>query len=221
MRILLLEDDHSLALGLKQSLKHHGYACDCFDAVNLGLNAVDQEQYDLVLLDLGLADGDGLSFLHEFRKQSKVPVLILTARDQIEDRIKGLDLGADDYMPKPFDINELLARMRALLRRSVGESTNTLSVQGLVLDLQARTLSFENQEISLSRREFNLLEALVTHRDKVMTRSQLEQSLYSWDDEIESNALEVHIHNLRKKLPLPIIKTVRGVGYMIQQQGNA
>lgn len=217
MRILLLEDDQALADGLKQSLKNHDYACDQFDTIKAGINAIEQESYDLVLLDLGLSDGDGLTFLHQVRKKSATPVMILTARDQIEDKIKGLDLGADDYMPKPFDINELLARMRALLRRSVGESSNTIDVQGLLINLQARTLSFDNTDISLSRREFNLLEALVTHRDKVMTRSQLEQSLYSWDDEIESNALEVHVHNLRKKLPVPIIKTVRGVGYMIKK----
>ncbi|EAT10995.1 response regulator transcription factor [Bermanella marisrubri] len=217
MRILLLEDDQALADGLKQSLKNHNYACDQFDTIKAGMSAFEQESYDLVLLDLGLSDGDGLNFLQHVRKKSATPVMILTARDQIEDKIKGLDLGADDYMPKPFDVNELLARMRALLRRSVGESSNNITVQGLNINLQARTLSFENRDISLSRREFNLLEALATHQDKVMTRSQLEHSLYSWDDEIESNALEVHIHNLRKKLPVAIIKTVRGVGYMIKK----
>ncbi len=215
MRVLILEDDQQLALGLIQALQHEHYVVDHFNKVQLGLNAVRQEHYDLVLLDLGLPDADGFSFLIEFRKLHATPVLILTARDSIDDKIRGLDLGADDYLPKPFDINELQARIRALLRRSTGQASNSLVYGDVSMDTQARQVKYQNQPVNLSRREYNLLEVLMQNQGKVMSRTSLEQSLYSWQDDIESNALEVHIHNLRKKLYGKLITTVRGVGYTV------
>ena len=215
MRILLIEDDLQLASGLKQSLKGKQYTFDHFDQVKVALNAVNQEHYDLVILDLGLPDADGFTFLQGYRKEHTSPVLILTARDSINDKIKGLDLGADDYLTKPFDINELQARIRALLRRSAGRANNQITYQNIILDQQSRSVLVDGYEVTLSRREFNLLEVLLQNEGRVMSRVSLEQTLYSWDDEIESNALEVHIHNLRKKLFSALIKTVRGVGYMV------
>lgn len=162
-----------------------------------------------------MPDGDGLTFLQKYRKNNNSPVIILTARDGIEHKINGLDLGADDYLAKPFDQTELQARIRALLRRSHGNSESTISAGTVVIDLNSRVVKVDNQVISLPRREFNLLETLIQNQGKVMTRFSLEQSLYSWDDDIESNVLEVHIHNLRKKINKTFIKTVRGVGYMV------
>lgn len=214
MRLLILEDDLSLAEGLRQSLQTEHYSVDHFSTIKQGIQATEQEHYDLVILDLGLLDGHGFEFLKQYRKNHKSPVMILTARDTVDDKIQGLDLGADDYLPKPFDLNELLARIRALLRRSAGRSENALSFAGIQLDQKSRTVEYKDNAVSLSRREFNLLEVLLINQGKVMTRSNLEQALYSWDEEIESNALEVHIHNLRKKLFSTLIKTVRGVGYM-------
>jgi len=218
MRILLLEDDVQLASGLKQSLQAEQYAVDHFDRIQSAVSASDHEHYDLVILDLGLPDGSGFDFLKKFRKKHISPVLILTARDSIDDKIQGLDLGADDYLPKPFDINELQARIRALIRRSAGLSSNTISYLNLDIDLQSRSVQKDKHPVNLSRREFNLLEVLLQNQGKVMSRVSLEQTLYSWDDDIESNALEVHIHNLRKKLFSELIKTVRGVGYMVPKQ---
>lgn len=215
MRILLLEDDLQLASGLKQRLQSEHYTLDHFDQVKTGLSATQHEHYDLVILDLGLPDADGFTFLQGFRKEHTTPVLILTARDGIEDKIKGLDLGADDYLAKPFDINELQARIRALLRRSAGRASNSMTYEGVELDQESRTVTYQGETINLARREFNLLEVLLQNQGKVMSRVSLEQTLYSWDDDIESNALEVHIHNLRKKLFSKLISTVRGVGYMV------
>ena len=215
MRILIVEDDIALANGVIQNLKQQGYSLDHFDQVSLALSACSHIHYDLIILDLGLPDADGLSFLATYRKKQSSPVLILTARDSIEDKIKGLDLGADDYLLKPFDQDELQARIRALLRRSHGNATRTIEFGPLLLDLNSREVSFYNKAVSLSRRELNLLEVLLQNQGKVMSRFSLEQTLYSWDDDIESNALEVHIHNLRKKITKKLIKTVRGVGYMV------
>lgn len=215
MRILLLEDDEQLAKGLLHSLVMQSYSVDHFHSVKEGTLASKHEHYDLIILDLGLTDGSGLEFLSEFRKSNTQPVIILTARDTIDDRIQGLDLGADDYLAKPFDVNELQARIRALLRRSAGRANNELEYGDISVDQKGRSVSFKGQTVKLSRREFNLLEVLLTNQGRVMSRSHLEQTLYSWDEDIESNALEVHIHNLRKKLFSKLIKTVRGVGYMV------
>lgn len=215
MRILIIEDDLALANGVMQNLKQQGYSLDHFDRVSLAVHACAQAHYDLIILDLGLPDADGLTFLEKYRKKHSSPVLILTARDGVEDKIKGLDLGADDYLLKPFDQNELQARIRALLRRSHGNATHTIEFGPLQLNLNSRAVTFYGQPVSLSRRELNLLEVLLQNQGKVMSRFSLEQTLYSWDDDIESNALEVHIHNLRKKIAKKLIKTVRGVGYMV------
>lgn len=215
MRILIVEDDIALANGVMQNLKQQGYSLDHFDRVQMALNASMQAHYDLIILDLGLPDADGLTFLEKYRKNHTSPVLILTARDRIEDKIKGLDLGADDYLLKPFDQAELQARIRALLRRSHGNATHIVEFGPLTLNLNSREVTFYDQPVNLSRRELNLLEVLLQNQGKVMSRFSLEQTLYSWDDDIESNALEVHIHNLRKKIAKKLIKTVRGVGYMV------
>ncbi|MFY0701037.1 MAG: response regulator [Bermanella sp.] len=215
MRILLLEDDIQLAAGLKQSLQSEHYAIDHFDYVKSALSATEHEHYDLVILDLGLPDADGFSFLKQYRTKQVSPVLILTARDSIDDKIRGLDLGADDYLAKPFDVNELQARIRALLRRSAGRASNTIKYPDIELDQKSRSVFYQHSPVNLSRREFNLLEVLLQNQGKVMSRVSLEQTLYSWNDDIESNALEVHIHNLRKKLYSGLITTVRGVGYMV------
>ena len=215
MRLLLLEDDQQLAKGLLQALLQVQYTVDHFDTVKAGLQAVEQEHYDLIILDLGLADGNGLDFLRIFRAKHVEPVIILTARDTLDDKIQGLDLGADDYLPKPFDINELQARIRALLRRSSGRASNELVYGEISMNPQSRTVHYQQGLVSLSRREYNLLEVLLNNQGRVMSRSQLEQTLYNWEDEIESNTLEVHIHNLRKKLYNTLITTVRGVGYMV------
>ena len=215
MKLLLIEDDDQLASGLKQNLVQQGYSVDHFDTIASALDACSHATYDLIILDLGLPDGDGLTFLKKYRKDNNSPVIILTARDGIEHKINGLDLGADDYLAKPFDQTELQARIRALLRRSHGNSESTISAGKVIVDLNIRIVKVDKQVISLSRREFNLLETLIQNQGKVMTRFSLEQSLYSWDDDIESNVLEVHIHNLRKKIDKTFIKTVRGVGYMV------
>ena len=215
MRLLIVEDDIALAQGLKQNLIQHGYSVDHFDRALLALNACKQAHYDLIILDLGLPDVDGLTFLKKYRQQHNSPVIILTARDGIENKIEGLDLGADDYLAKPFDQTELHARIRALLRRSHGNSNNLITLGDLHLDLNRRVVTFHDEVINLSRRELALLEVLLQNQGKVMTRFSLEQTLYSWDDDIESNALEVHIHNLRKKIDKKLIKTIRGVGYII------
>lgn len=215
MRLLIVEDDIALAQGLKQNLIQQSYSVDHFDRALSALEACAQVGYDLIILDLGLPDMDGLTFLKKYRQKHDAPVIILTARDGIENKIEGLDLGADDYLAKPFDQTELQARIRALLRRSHGISNNVITLGELNLDLNSRLVTFQDQTINLSRRELNLLEVLLQNQGKVMTRFSLEQTLYSYDDDIESNALEVHIHNLRKKIDKKLIKTIRGVGYII------
>jgi len=220
MKLLLIEDDRELAAGLKQNLLQQGYSVDHFDRIGTALDASIQASYDLVILDLGLPDGDGLSFLKKYRQNNNHPVIILTARDGIEHKINGLDLGADDYLAKPFDQTELQARIRALLRRSHGIAGKTLTVGIVEIDLNSRIVKVNGKITPLPRREFNLLEVLMQNQGKVMTRYSLEQTLYSWDDDIESNALEVHIHNLRKKIDKQFISTVRGVGYMVNKNEN-
>lgn len=217
MKLLLIEDDWELAAGLKQNLLQQGYSVDHFDRVESALHACTQATYDLVILDLGLPDSDGLTFLKKYRKNNDHPVIILTARDGIEHKINGLDLGADDYLAKPFDQTELQARIRALLRRSHGTANHFIAIDPVVIDLNSRVVKVNHQVTPLSRREFNLLEVLMQNQGKVMTRFSLEQTLYSWDDDIESNALEVHVHNLRKKINKQFISTIRGVGYMVNK----
>jgi two-component system OmpR family response regulator/two-component system response regulator QseB len=216
MRILLAEDDLLLGDGLRAGLRQQGFLVDW---VRDGLAAERElraEPYAAAVLDLGLPLKDGLDVLAALRRAGlTVPVLALTARDAVPDRIRGLDLGADDYVVKPVDLGELAARLRALVRRAHGQPQETLLAQGVALDAAARTVTLGADPVALSGREFDLLHALMLNAGRVLTREQLEQHLYSWGQEVESNAIEVHVHHLRRKLGPALIQTVRGVGYLL------
>lgn len=214
MRILLAEDNPHLGDGLMVGLRQAGYAVDWVkDGVAAEL-ALQSEPYDLLVLDLGLPRKQGLAVLAGLRARGQaLPVLILTARDAVSDKVEGLDAGADDYLVKPVDLEELAARVRALSRRAAGRAAPLLSVGELVLDPAAHRVTLAGEPVELSAREFALLQTLMEHAGRVLTRAQLEASLYGWQEEPESNALEVHIHHLRKKLGAERIKTLRGVGY--------
>lgn len=219
MRILLVEDDVMLGETLQSALEPQGYTVDWLTDGQQALHAISDQHFDLVILDLGLPRLDGMTVLQNVRNKGiQTPVLILTARDTIADRVKGLDTGADDYLLKPFDLAELNARLRALTRRAHGRANSQIVYGSLSLDPQSQQVFYQQQEVSLHRREFMVLHQLLEHVGKVVTRQQLEQSLYGWGEDIESNALEVHIHHLRKKLYPELIKTIRGVGYIIQEQ---
>ena len=224
MRILVVEDDAGIALGLRTNLKQRGYAVDVCDGVESAWSALHLDPFDLVLLDLGLSDGDGADLLKRLRQGTRpapalpdplTPVLIVTARDQVADRILGLDTGADDYLVKPFDVDELEARIRALLRRSAGRAHPLLTYGDIVVDPAARTVQRAGQSLDVSPREFELLKLLLESRGRVLSRQQLEARLYSWQGSVESNTVEVHVHHLRRKLGEGVIHTMRGVGYFI------
>lgn len=221
MRILLVEDDALLGDGVEAGLKQAGYAVDWVrDGIAAEL-ALRNGGHDAVVLDLGLPRKTGLDVLAQARSAgSRVPVLILTARDTVDDRIKGLDSGADDYLTKPFDLHELTARVRALIRRAHGAPAPVLRAGDIELDPAARSARHRGQPLELSAREFGLLHALLLNAGRVLTREQLGDALYGWGEEIESNAIDVHIHNLRRKLAPDAIRTVRGVGYLIPKGGN-
>ncbi|MDP2194766.1 MAG: response regulator transcription factor [Rhodocyclaceae bacterium] len=216
MRILLAEDDPQLGDGLTVGLRQDGYAVDWVkDGIAADL-ALKSESFDLLVLDLGLPRLAGMEVLARRRGRGKsLPVLILTARDATGDKIAGLDSGADDYVVKPIDLDELAARVRALARRAAGRAAPLLQHGDLVLDPAAHQVTRAGMPVELSGREFALLQALLENRGRVMTRAQLEGSLYGWRDEPDSNALEVHVHHLRKKLGAELIKTLRGVGYLV------
>lgn len=216
MRILLAEDDPHLGDGLTVGLRQDGYAVDWVkDGLAADL-ALKSEAYDLLVLDLGLPRLAGMDVLTRLRARGQMlPVLILTARDATGDKIAGLDSGADDYVVKPIDLDELAARVRALARRTAGRAAPLLEHRDLVLDPAARLVTRSGEPVDLSVREFALLQTLLENRGRVLTRAQLEGSLYGWRDEPDSNALEVHVHHLRKKLGADLIKTLRGVGYMV------
>jgi two-component system OmpR family response regulator/two-component system response regulator QseB len=218
MRLLLAEDDPQLGDGLTVGLRQDGYAVDWVkDGIAADL-ALQNETYDLLVLDLGLPRLSGMEVLARLRGRGQtLPVLILTARDATGDKIAGLDAGADDYLVKPVDLDELAARVRALSRRSTGRASPQLCHGDLVLDPAAHQVSLAGVPIELSAREFSLLQVLMQNAGRVMTRAQLEASLYGWRDEPDSNALEVHIHHLRKKLGSACIKTLRGVGYLMSR----
>lgn len=221
MRLLLIEDDPALTEGVRTALKSEGYTLDCLSDGRQALHALRHEVFDLVLLDLGLPGLDGLSVLQTLRAERKqLPVLILTARDAVTDRIKGLDSGADDYLVKPFDITELKARIRALLRRSAGRADSRLELGELQIDPHSQTVLFRNETVALTRREYALLHELANQPGHVFTRDHLQQLLYGWDEEVESNALEVHVHHLRKKLFPGLIRTLRGVGYALDKDAH-
>lgn len=216
MRLLLVEDDPLLGDGVRVGLGHENYTVDWFKDARSAEAALKSEHYDLMVLDLGLPDKSGLEVLQQLRTRgSDLPVLILTARDAVSDRVAGLDSGADDYMIKPFDLDELSARLRALLRRHNGRAQSEILHGEIVLDPAAHNVTLSGKPVDVSPREYAVLHLLLENVGKVMSRSRLEDGLYSWDGDVESNAIEVYIHHLRKKLGSSLIRTIRGVGYII------
>ena len=216
MRLLLVEDDLMVGEAVRKGLRLDGFAVDWVQDGSAAEAAAAQEDYAVMLLDLGLPKKNGLDVLKSMRARgNRIPVLILTARDAVSDRVAGLDAGADDYLIKPFDLDELAARIRALLRRQSGRAAPLIEAGGLTLDPATHEVLLEGRKINLSAREFALLRAFLDRPGAVLSRAQLEEKLYGWDDSVESNAVEVHIHALRKKLGGDFIKNVRGVGYMV------
>lgn len=218
MRILLVEDDRLLGDGVKAGLCAAGFAVDWVRDGEAALAAMATEGFAAVVLDLGLPRRDGLSVLSALRAAGNaVPVLVLTARDQVADKVRCLDLGADDYVVKPFDLDELAARLRALARRARGRAEASLRHGDVVLDPAARSVTLRGEPVVLTGREFDLLQMLLDAAGRVLTRRVLDEQLYAWGEAVGSNALEVHIHHLRKKLGADLIRTVRGVGYMVDE----
>lgn len=218
MRLLLVEDDELLGDAVKTGLNQFDYIVEWLKDGESAKAALRTDSFDLIILDLGLPKLSGLRLLQIIRGLGNTtPVLILTARESIENRIQGLDSGADDYMIKPFDLNELVARIRALIRRSQGRADTIIQYKNIVLDPSAHTVTLDNEPINVPRREFALLQKLLENCGHALSREQLMQSLYGWDEDVDSNALEVHIHNLRKKLNANFIRTIRGIGYMAEK----
>jgi len=218
MRLLLVEDDIALANGLRESLRNNGHSTDCVSTGKEGLLAIQSGDFDSVILDLGLPDIDGLDVLKAIKNiDSTFPVLILTARDGIENKVKGLDLGADDYLAKPFNIEELFARLRVIERRLGTHVSSIITHNDVAIDTQAHTISVSNLEQNFSRREYMIVKTLLENIGRIQSKEQLETQLYEWGEEISSNTIEVHISNIRKKLPTNYIKTVRGVGYVVSK----
>jgi two-component system OmpR family response regulator/two-component system response regulator QseB len=218
MRILLVEDDPLLGDGLQAGLRQLGFQVDWVRDGEAAERELVTGVYAAAVLDLGLPRKTGLEVLQVVRaRRVTTPVLVLTARDGVADRIRGLDSGADDYVLKPVDLHELAARLRALVRRANGQVQDPLHCAGVVLEPAARQVSLNGEAVTLSAREFDLLHALMRNAGRVMTREQLEAQLYSWGHEVDSNAIEVHIHHLRRKLQPGLIQTVRGVGYTVQR----
>jgi two-component system response regulator QseB len=216
MRVLLIEDDVMIAQGLETALRQMGAVVDWIRDGAQAAAALSAAVFDLVLLDLGLPNRDGISILREFRlRGDATPVIILTARDEIQNRVAGLDAGADDYVVKPFDLDELAARMRSVLRRAAGRGDPAIQHGDLRLDPVTRTVEHKGGPVSLSAHEYAVLEALLQRPGAVLSRAQLEDRLYGWDEPIGSNAVEVYIHGLRRKLGPDAIRTLRGVGYFI------
>jgi DNA-binding response OmpR family regulator len=215
-RILLVEDDAPLGEGVKAGLEDAGHTVAWVRDGRHGREAIATGEFTAVVLDLGLPRLDGLAILKEMRaKEDPTPVLILTARDTIEDRVQGLDAGADDYLVKPFALEELKARVRSLARRQSGRASNRIAHRDVQIDLQSHRVECRGAAVELAPREFAVLEALLAHPGRTLTRGQLEERLYEWGREVESNAIEVHVHHLRAKLYPGLIRTVRGVGYVI------
>lgn len=218
MRVLLVEDDPLLADGITIALEREGYVVDGFERGGAALAALEAEAFTVVVLDLGLPDMDGMQVLHMARQRADVPILILTARDAVEERVRGLDAGADDYVLKPFDLQELLARLRVVVRRAEGRASQCLALGALCIDEACHTVRWHDRDVKLSRREYALLLELAHHPDKVLSRPRLESLLYGWGEEVESNAVEVHVHHLRRKLVKELVVTVRGIGYRLNTQ---
>ncbi|TKI05811.1 two-component system response regulator PmrA [Martelella alba] len=216
MKILIIEDDKLLQQGLQLALQQEGYASDCAGGFREADNLMETSPYSLAILDLGLPDGDGMSLLTKWRKKGiDVPVLILTARDGIEERVSGLDYGADDYLIKPFALTELMARVRAVIRRHQGVSNNQLRVENISLDLTSHEVTVDGKPIDITPKEFAILSRLMLRAGHRIHREILHQDLYNWDDDPSSNSLEVHIHNLRQKIGKDRIRTLRGFGYLL------
>lgn len=220
MRILLLEDDKMIAEALSDMLHAAGFAVDCVANGIAAENALQPEIYDIALLDIGVPGQDGLSVLRHLRvKNCDLPVILITARDTVEERINGLDSGADDYVIKPFSPSELLARIRALLRRRSGHATPILSNGSITLNPATREVSANGQVTRLSAREYALMYSLLLQPGTILSRQELEEKLYGWNEEVESNAVEVVIHGIRKKLGSNVIKNVRGLGWLVDRRG--
>jgi two-component system OmpR family response regulator len=216
MRLLLVEDDTMIGEAVLDLLRGANYAVDWVKDGESASSALQLQSYDLVLLDLGLPRRDGLTVLREMRaRQQRIPVLITTARDAVQQRIEGLDAGADDYLLKPYDMDELLARIRALVRRAAGRAEPVYAYRDVIVNPATREVTVAAQAVVLSAREWAVLEPLIARPGLVLSRAQLEEKLYGWKDEISSNAVEVYVHGLRKKLGADILHTVRGVGYMV------
>jgi two-component system response regulator QseB len=219
MRLLLVEDDSMIGEAARQGLRQEGHSVDWVRDGKEAEAAVAAAPYDAVLLDLGLPRRDGLSLLKSWRARNvAVPVLIITARDAVSDRVAGLDAGADDYLVKPFDLDELSARVRAVARRRSGRAESLIHVGDLEIDPAAKLVRWKGRLVTLSPREYALLEALANRPGAYLTRAQLEERLYGWDEEIASNAIEVHIHGLRRKLDPELIRNVRGMGYTLSKE---
>ena len=218
MRLLLVEDDEILGEGLAEGLKMEGYAVDWLTNGRLADEALKINSSELIVLDINLPDMEGLDILKALRgRKDETPVMVLTAKDTVPDRVMGLDSGADDFVIKPFELDEVCARLRALARRNEGRSVPNIEYKGIVLDPASHQVTWNDEKIDLSQKEFEILSFLMGNIGKVISRARLEESLYSWDSDVESNTVEVHIHHLRKKLDPSIIRTVRGVGYIIDE----
>ena len=223
MRCLVVEDDPDIQADIRRALEAAGFVVDVAGDGEAAWYGGDTGDYDAAVLDLGLPRLDGLRVLARTRTRgNRVPVLVLTARDAVDDRVKGLDAGADDYVVKPVDLDELAARLRALVRRSRGEPSPVLAIADLMIDPAARTVHYRGAAVELQAKEFNLLHEFALNAGRVLSREQIQQRLYAWGEEVESNTVDVHIHHLRRKLAPELIRTVRGVGYVMPKgQGGA
>lgn len=219
MRVLLVEDDFLIGDGIKTGLEKIGFTVDWFRDGEDGEEALMQAPYDTVILDLGLPGKDGLEILQNWRNKAyKTPVLILTARGDVEQRITGLNLGADDYLGKPFSLKEVQARLNALIRRNSGQATPLITYKNVTFNPQTRKATLDGKEVVFSPKELIVLELLLLNKNKVLSKEAIENKIYSWGDEVQSNAVEVHIHHLRKKLGKDFIKTINKIGYILEEQ---
>jgi DNA-binding response OmpR family regulator len=216
MRVLVVEDDRMIAQGLQTALRQDGFAVDWMPDGKSAAAALHASRFDLVLLDLGLPERDGLQLLRDLRQRADAtPVIILTARDEVQDRIAGLDAGADDYIVKPFDLDELAARMRSVMRRAAGRADPEITHRGVRLNPVTHSVEQHGVPVPLSAHEYAVLEALLQRPGAILSRAQLEDRLYGWGEQVESNAVQVYIHGLRRKLGSGVIRTLRGVGYFV------
>ncbi|SDH03434.1 response regulator [Pelagibacterium luteolum] len=219
MRVLIVEDDAVLRDGLRVGLAIGGFNADAVESCEEAEAVLKNHEFDAMVLDLMLPDGSGLDVLKSLReRRDTTPVLLLTARDRVADRIQGLDAGADDYLGKPFDLDEVAARLRALVRRASGRPSSLLEWRGLRLDPATQQVELGGEPVRVSRREYAILHALMIHPGQILSRGQIEEKLYGWQEEVESNAVEVHIHHLRSKLGPGMIQTVRGIGYRLGEE---